>query len=392
MDAEARQRYYATGLEHARAYARTHGHLVPGHLAVHDGFPVGQWLARRRATAKRGKQPRAEEEPLTAIDPWWNPSWGLTWQRAYHQARTGIAGRQLGDVEEPALRAWLYLQCTRYTTLHHDQQHLLNQIGLTADAARTYRYALSREAPAAHDFDTGRRHAAAYAAAHGHLAPRSNEHWNGFPLGRWLNDHRRRANRRAGTSQRSAALAKIDPWWNPPWALTWQRSYHQARTTGPHTARTRRWAAAQQQHWPRLHPQQQHLLTAIGITPAAPAARPRPYTPRNRPDGAGLEPARSYTALHGHLTPGNHTTHNGFPLGRWLTQQRTKARRGTLSPRLTNALQPPWTPGGTRPGPTPGPPTTTKPAPPTHPHPPSNAGPPTNTASGPAYTPTNDTS
>ncbi|MFC1414152.1 helicase associated domain-containing protein [Streptacidiphilus sp. N1-12] len=341
------QQYFDAGLPHARAHAETCGHLVPAFHTVHDAFPLGQWLARQRAQAGRGQQPLTNRQSLTALDPWWNPPWGLAWQRAYHHARTLRPLPRLSDIKEPALRAWLYLQCTRYSTLHPGQQHLLDQIGITADAVRAYRYALSRDAPTTPDFDTGQRHAAAYAAAHGHLVPTAGERWEGFPLGRWLSDHRMRADRRAGTSQRSAALDTIDPWWNPPWDLTWQRAYHRTRTTGHDSHQTRKWTLAQQAAWPRLHPDQQHLLTAIGITEHTPPIHRR--RTRSYPDGAGLEPARAYTALHGHLSPDKHATHHGFPLGQWLTAKRSKARHGTLSPRLAAALDtldpwwnPPW--------------------------------------------------
>ncbi|CUM44198.1 hypothetical protein BN2537_17361 [Streptomyces venezuelae] len=69
-------------------------------------------------------------------------------------------------------------------------------------------------------------------------------------------------------------LFEIDPWWNPPWDLTWQRHYQQAslrhrrgeKLTQPGDKRTYR-------QWLRdpgadLTPDQRDLLRAIDHTPA----------------------------------------------------------------------------------------------------------------------------
>ncbi|MET4644427.1 hypothetical protein ABID95_004176, partial [Streptomyces atratus] len=63
----------------------------------------------------------------------------------------------------------------------------------------------------------------------------------------------------------SHTLTTIDPWWNPPWPILWQRSYHHAHTHPQHPT-TRHWLHNQQRSWPLLHPHQQQLLTDIGIT------------------------------------------------------------------------------------------------------------------------------
>ncbi|MEU6236224.1 helicase associated domain-containing protein, partial [Kitasatospora sp. NPDC047058] len=96
--------------------------------------------------------------------------------------------------------------------------------------------------------------------------------------------------------------------------------------------------------WPVLHPQQQQLLTRIGITTAAASVPQRPG--RNPP---GLKHATAHAAAHGHLAVATHATCDGFPLGRWLIAQRAKARSGRLSPATQQALtaldpwwNPPW--------------------------------------------------
>lgn len=79
---------------------------------------------------------------------------------------------------------------------------------------------------------------------------------------------------RAGLPHPLAASGEIQEapsWWNPPWPYHWHRTYHQAQTchhTGqPYPPRTTTWIQTQHRNWPRLHPQQQHLLTTIDIHP-----------------------------------------------------------------------------------------------------------------------------
>lgn len=125
-----------------------------------------------------------------------------------------------------------------------------------------------------------------------------------------------------------------------------QRTWHQVRdhtdTHGPlQSARgfpttsysLGEWLYLQCTRYPALHPEQQRLLTQIGIdAAAAAAARPRR---RNMRAGAeeALARARSYTAEHGHLAHVSATTvHHGYPLGRWLAGQRSQHQRRVLSP------------------------------------------------------------
>jgi hypothetical protein len=60
------------------------------------------------------------------------------------------------------------------------------------------------------------------------------------------------------------ALTTIDPWWNPPWPILWQRAYHHAHTHRRHPA-ARHWLHNQQRGWLLLHPDQQHFLTTAGL-------------------------------------------------------------------------------------------------------------------------------
>ncbi|MFF1959824.1 helicase associated domain-containing protein [Streptomyces sp. NPDC058220] len=373
-----------TGLHHARAWAAEHGNLDLPSAARHGGFPLGRWLTGQRHQAglhrDRFGTPWPHEERLARIDPYWNPPWGMTWQRRYQATRAQLTpGHDLapgrGFPGTPDWTGqWLYEQSTHYDELHPRQQQLLTGLGLTAEGARAARPRRTAQAAA---FATALVHATAWADQHGHLsAPRNTSH-DGYPLGNWLAHQRKRADRGQLPDDRGQALAALDPWWNPPWTIRWQQALHTTRT---HTAgrplgttadldalptAASKWLFTQCSSYDSLHPGQHQLLAGIGLTaeharalapPPKPSQPPRPARPRlkNPPSSlaAGLPYARAFAARYGNLTSaGYRTEHEGFPLGWWLYQQRRAAhdhRKRTGKPWLHDAqltdLDPWWDP------------------------------------------------
>ncbi|MFF9788922.1 helicase associated domain-containing protein [Streptomyces nigrescens] len=171
---------------------------------------------------------------------------------------------------------WLYLQCSHYDSLHPEQQRLLADIGVTAEVAHMAR---PRRASMQAGFEAALEHARAYAAEHGHLAISGKSvRYQGYPLGAWLTSQRSRARRAPSATKRSLALDAIDPWWNPPWPLAWQRAYADVRRlveSGQQLdtsagfpgidAELARWLSQQQVTAQSLHPDQRCLLAEIGM-------------------------------------------------------------------------------------------------------------------------------
>ncbi|GAA2476495.1 DEAD/DEAH box helicase [Actinocorallia cavernae] len=203
---DPRQHAFDRGLAHAAAYAARHHHLALPVDEVHDGFPLGRWLAtqRTRAEALTGRRAAA----LTTLDRWWNPPWPITWQRAYHAAR-----KNLGD-NKTAFQAhsWLEAQRARSDRLHPEQRSLLKELGLT-DLPDTPS-SLKEEGPMSareRSFQRGLAAARAFREREGHLnvPQRHIERVEGDPvrLGQWLSNLRRR---RSGLSpHRQAELAEL---------------------------------------------------------------------------------------------------------------------------------------------------------------------------------------
>ncbi|MER8012373.1 Helicase associated domain protein [Streptomyces sp. NPDC094149] len=347
---------FAQGLAHARSYHQQHGHLAVPVGALHDGYPLGTWLSNQRA--RHVRMPARQFTALSALDPWWNVPWGPLWQRLWHQAArhtrdhgpldaaTGLSamGIRLGE--------WLYEQCVRYQSLHPEQQRLLAGLGIDREAAQTAR---RPRRSYSERFRTGLAHAAAYAARHGQLATvGENTLQDGFPLGVWLARLRHsRRDRPRIPADRVQALAALDPWWNPPWSLYWQRHYYATRaavcghTLNPANgfddlpdAAAAAWLRRQCSAYHRLHPDQQRLLAGLGITPDIAAARAQPLW------HTALEHARAFADQHGHLAVPYDTHHNGFGLGRWLVKQRHRTKNGAPCPAADSlsTIDPWWNP------------------------------------------------
>ncbi|MFE4087912.1 Helicase associated domain protein [Streptomyces sp. YIM B13502] len=161
----------------------------------------------------------------------------------------------------------------------------------------------------------------AYRRATGHLAPRQDAVWDDpagghVPIGQYMANLRRKDGlgkdpRRAAV--RAAQLAAIDPDWNCPWPLDWQRHYRvlaDLADTEPHGVLPDiapgvlmdgddigRWLKRQKQPgtWKLLSAEQQERLTVLGIKPLE-AQSPAPAGPAP----AGAAPARAGgTAVNG---------------------------------------------------------------------------------------------
>ncbi|MFF8589633.1 Helicase associated domain protein [Streptomyces althioticus] len=260
---------------------------------------------------------------------------GLTAARRYRHTHHHLDVPQ--TYEDPTgypLGRWLTWQRHLHTknTLDTVRVHALERLGIIWD-------------PRQQAFERALAHAAAYAARHGHLAAPVEEVHDGFPLGRWLATQRTRAG--TLTEQRAAALTALDRWWNPPWAITWQRTYHAARHSLEHNetaSQAKKWLEAQRVRSDRLHPEQRSLLQELGLAhlsgTAASPARESHLPARERAFQRGLAAARAFRAREGHLNvPQRHVEKiDGDPvrLGQWLSNLRR--RRFGLSPQRQAAL------------------------------------------------------
>ncbi|MEV7443002.1 Helicase associated domain protein [Streptomyces sp. NPDC091204] len=210
--------------------------------------------------------------------------------------------------------------------------------------------------------------ARAYYELHGTLAAPRGAAIMDVAIGQYLSNVRRPGGlgKDPGRAQRrAAALAAIDPDWNPGvlgWTVDWQRHYAYlaqllaggARPTAIVPGVTRhgddigRWLAAQRRNWDRLNAEQQRRLEALGVKKAArartTAAVKTAAVPGPRAGGdafqKGLEALQQYIAREGVLPgrAGVQETPDGdiHRVGVWLANQ--KQRRDRLDQAQRAAL------------------------------------------------------
>ncbi|AJC61934.1 helicase-associated (plasmid) [Streptomyces sp. 769] len=124
----------------ARDYFALHGTLAAPKDASIDTVAVGQWLANCRKTGGLGKdEERAQDRrrALEAIDPDWNPTWPIDWQRRY-AALTGLIkdGATLEEVLPGVtvggqdIGTWLQAQREDWEHLSDQQRERLATLGV----------------------------------------------------------------------------------------------------------------------------------------------------------------------------------------------------------------------------------------------------------------------
>ncbi|MFH8753819.1 Helicase associated domain protein [Streptomyces rimosus] len=218
-----------------------------------------------------------------------------------------------------------------------------------------------------------------YRRATGHLAPRQDTMWGEsdaeglVPVGQHMANLRRKGGLgkdEERAAERAKQLTAIDPDWNCPWPLDWQRHYRVLAdlvdADGP-TVLTEiqpgvlfdgddlgRWLKRQANAWAELSEEQQRRLSELGVKPAerpaaAPAAKGAGKTAGKAAAAfqRGVAALAQYIAREGHhRVPRSHTealTVEGedapvtVKLGVWLSN--TKTRRNKLTPDQRAALR-----------------------------------------------------
>ncbi|MFJ9703350.1 DEAD/DEAH box helicase [Streptomyces fradiae] len=222
-----------------------------------------------------------------------------------------------------------------------------------------------------------------YRRATGHLAPRQDAVWTDpadgvpVPIGQHMANLRRKGAKNGlgkdpkRAEQRAAQLTAIDPDWNCPWPLDWQRHYRvladlvDADGSLPDIAPgvlmdgddIGKWLQQQKQPavWARLLPEQQERLTTLGIKPLeAPSPAPAGRRATKGPSKAQQAFQRGLAALaqwveregadrpvpRGHaeeITIDGEAQPVTVKLGVWVSN--TRARRGKLAQEQLDALR-----------------------------------------------------
>ncbi|MFJ5105343.1 Helicase associated domain protein [Streptomyces sp. NPDC088554] len=195
-------------LDHARLFARTHGHLGVPAATVVGGYALGRWLGGCRTRAGAGNLDIEVQSALDRIDRWWNPPWTPAWQADYAWAKACYGGRgwtwnlATQSSRDRAAASWMRGQERTFFLLTPEQQDLLLQVGARPDTGILLRP--FRSMGYDDDFVRGLPYVARFLAEEGHLdIPAGHQvPWEGresglagsFALGAWF--HERLATRR----------------------------------------------------------------------------------------------------------------------------------------------------------------------------------------------------
>ncbi|MGP3985142.1 Helicase associated domain protein [Streptomyces sp. KR80] len=213
-------------LDALRSYHATHGTVAAPRSAVAGGKPVGVIIANLRRPGGLGKDPQRAAErarQLAAVDPDWNCSWPLDWQRLYTKLRSCLDGGATLAELLPGVRLggedvgrWLSRQRESWSQLSDEQQHRLAQLGIAPGAPT----GAEKRAPAAvthaDAFTRGITALKQFKDRTGHVRvprPHVEKLPDGTPvrLGIWLANQKQRRTRLA--RGRAAALAELGIDW-----------------------------------------------------------------------------------------------------------------------------------------------------------------------------------
>ncbi|MEU5958247.1 Helicase associated domain protein [Streptomyces sp. NPDC047525] len=197
------------GLLHADNWASTHGHLAAPSNEMIGDFALGRWLTNRRSSARTraetGLEPTPTDTALTAFDPYWNPSWPITWQRLYYTARAyAEASITLDDLpvdfvtdDDEPLGEWVHTQSIEFQALHPEQIQLVRDLGITLiEPVEEPRQPLGRAARQQRQLENGLAAVDVFRTREGHVHIRQRDtvlvNGEEFKVGQWLNNLRKR--------------------------------------------------------------------------------------------------------------------------------------------------------------------------------------------------------
>ena len=261
--------------EVAKAYLKEHGDLdIPATYETKDGVRLGSWYRSVRNQYHSGTLKEERKRRLEEIGIQWESVLARNWQQYYELAKQYY--RDHGNLNinahyetEGGVRLGTWISQQRYNRkrgkyISEEQIRLLDEIGMSwhrdkSRWERAYEYA-----KAYFDAQGGLNPPAGYKAA------------DGFPLGAWVSEQRKKH-----------AVGK-------------------------------------------LKPMQVRRLEALGIT----------WDVIEDAWQCGLEHARAYYGEHGHLdVKGSYTAKDGYRLGIWIWNQRTRYRDGEMTEEQQKLLE-----------------------------------------------------
>lgn len=311
----------------ATVYRASHGHMrVAPKYVADDGFRLGSWISSVRS--KRHSLPPERVQELDELGMVWQP-YSEDWWSTLAVARSFRASHghllvhprfKTGDGLH--LGGWITHQRSRRAkgSLSPEQVAALDDLGMVWD-------------PSAARLETKLAAARRFHKAHEHLrVPGDYVDAEGVRLGVWVQSLRNRQD--LLSAERRSQLDELGIEWNPKQAM-WDRKLAAAReyraTHGhlrvPSSYATADeiklgvWIASLRPKRARLSAARRAQLDELGMV----------WDAHEADWLRGLSAAREYHEQHGNLdAPAGFVSPDGFGLATWLTQQRSRYRKGRL--------------------------------------------------------------
>lgn len=333
---------WEAGFRHAQRYAEAEGtSRVPQQYETTDGFNLGSWVATQRRRYRKGVLEPDRIHRLAGLPGW---TWGSLDTRFEEGLRLlEEFTRQHGHARIPRnymvgdfnLGLWSANLRARWHLLERDRRRRLKALLGWSEAPHEARW------------ETGIRHLREYVEAHGTAAVPRPYAVDGFPLGSWVMTKRQEIKNGKLALDRRKALEALPGWVVDQWEAKWENGFaHLAAYVGkyshanPHATYT----AADGYRlgaWVR----QQRLIHRKGDLDPGRAERlvALPgwiWESRNEKWGEGYQHLTAYIDEHGDArVPVKYVAADGYRLGAWVAQQRSKARRGVLDPDRVRRLR-----------------------------------------------------
>ena len=288
-----------------------------------DGYPTGQWASVQRT---RRKTISAERRvTLDALGFVWELL-EVKWEEGFEHLQSFV--KDNGDCSVPLkykasdgfnLGFWVSNQRTKQKILSAERKARLDALGFIWDVLSS-------------QWEEGFEHLKAFASTNGHCrVPGKHKSSDGYGLGAWVNTQRGQIESISG--ERKVKLDGIGFIWDG-FTIIWEEGFEQlkefTKQNGhcrvPSTYRSSsgyalgQWVVVQRSTQKTLSVERELRLDALGFV----------WDARQTQWEEGFERLKEFKKQRGHCrVPSTYRSPEGYPLGQWVTVQRTKQK--TLS-------------------------------------------------------------
>ncbi len=326
-----------------RSFVFLHGSADVPSDHMEDGFRLGGWVITQRQFKARLPQDRISR--LEALPGWMWEAREAAWREGLNGleafvAREGHANVPKAHIEDGfKLGQWVGALRQRY---RHGR--------VSAERARTL-----QEFPGWNwnsvdaTWEEGFAHAQRYVKREGHSRVPQEQVEHGFPLGQWVGVQRQAYRGLRGpsglSSLRRQRLTDLPGWsWHAP-SSRWEDFYEALKQFSRREAHVRvptghlenglklwQWIARQRQDYATrsISADRVQLVEAVAGWS---------WEPRTEKTDLALQFLQEFAAREGHARVPASLVHEGFPLGKWVRDQRTMFRRGQLVPQRRVQLE-----------------------------------------------------